>query len=116
MEPPLEQHADPVALLGLIFAVLGLVGWLAIVVFLLAFPYSDTADIDNIGRFLRNAIVLGFGGGLCGLFSIVGIIASCIAVARQRQPSMAYPGLALSLVGIAVGGPVILWRLNVVFG
>ena len=40
-------------------------GALSYVVFLLAFPYSETTDIDNLGRFLRNVIILGFGGGFC---------------------------------------------------
>ena len=116
MKQPNEEFSDPTALMGLIFSVLGLVGWLSIVVFLLAFPYSETRDIDNFFSFLRNVIIVGIGGVLCGLSSFIGIITSCIAAARRRQPQMAYLGLALSLSGIAVGGPVLLWRLNVIFG
>lgn len=107
---------DAVTLIGLILSGLAFFGWLSIIVFFLAFPYSEERDIDDFFRFLRNVIVLAGGGTLCGVFSITGLIMSCIGVARQRQPTMAYIGLGLSLGGITVSVPVVFWRLTVLFG
>ncbi|MFT7633705.1 MAG: hypothetical protein ACI87E_004763 [Mariniblastus sp.] len=112
-QPPI-QNRNPAALVGLIFAGIGVFGWLVVVAFLVGYPYSDVSEFEEFVRFVRNVVVLGFGGGISALFSIIGVIFSCIAVSRrQQQPNMARLGLVLSLVGIAAGVFVVLWRFIV---
>ena len=111
-----RQSIDPIVLIGLIFSIIGIFGWLSMVVFFLMFPYSEGPDVEDVGRFFRNVIVLMGGGVFSGLFSIAGMIMCAIGIARQRDTMLAYIGLGMGLGGIVAAVLMMFWRLNVVLG
>ena len=102
-------------MVAIAFSGLGVLGWLAMIMFHLLFPYPESQRAaDLFGPFLRNVVILGVGGSVLGLFTLVGLITSFTALALQKQPRMAFSALWLSLAGIVLALVVFFWRVLVV--
>jgi hypothetical protein len=108
--------------LGLVFSALGLIGWLTVLVLLLANPYeAKTGDgqrdmVIGLGNLVLYLFKVGVGTAgmlINGGLSLAGTMVSGTTLAHQPHHRAAKAGVIVGLIGLACGAAIILWRMVV---